>query len=145
MVGQFWLGLEGMGNGMIKGRRRVEKSEVTQMSSWMEVSWPHLESGRHREYKRKEESVPVWGGWGKSRWVGESRNFTENLAGMSVSFPPASAPLPTPLTSFQGWHTVICCCSVTLGQWKTLALQCHWFRFPYLKHLLSDYFMEKIL
>lgn len=33
MAGQFWLGLEGMGNGMIKGRRRVEKSEVTQVSS----------------------------------------------------------------------------------------------------------------
>lgn len=41
MAGQFWQGLAGMGNGMMKGRRRVVKSEVTQMSSsrlWMEVS-----------------------------------------------------------------------------------------------------------
>ena len=40
MAGQFWLGLEGMGNGMPKGRRKVVKSEGTQMSSlrlWMEV------------------------------------------------------------------------------------------------------------
>lgn len=41
MAGQFWLGLEGMGNGMPKGRRRVVKPEGTQMSSsrlWKDVS-----------------------------------------------------------------------------------------------------------